>query len=427
MTCNNISTILYKDKYSKHFLLDVHTAVEYVRDVLPYFDAADELECTEIGDGNINYVFKVFSKVNGKSIIIKQANTVLRSSGRPLDMQRNRIEAEILKIEKILAPEYIPEVYYYDRAMFALSMEDISAYKNLRKELAAGKTFPAFSEHISSFLVDTLLPTTDMVLGRAEKKERVKQFINPELCDISEDLVFTEPYYDYKKRNIITKENMKFVEYTLYRDIELHTCIAKLRDDFMNHTQSLIHGDLHSGSIFINEHGMKIIDPEFAFYGPMGYDVGNVIGNLFFSYANKYWTAPQNETFLTWIKQTIAEVFDRFRIKFEKKYDELVEFPLYKSDRFKHLYTASVLADSVGYAGTEIIRRVVGDAKVWEITSVTDKHIKIPLERSLILLGKTLITRRHDIRFGAGLIQAAEDIFSCSRREILEGTAYATV
>lgn len=49
----------------------------------------------------------------------------------------------------------------------------------------------------------------------------------------------------------------------------------------MNNAQALIHGDLHSGSIFINEKGIKVIDPEFAFYGPMGYDIGNVIGNLF--------------------------------------------------------------------------------------------------------------------------------------------------
>ena len=38
------------------------------------------------------------------------------------------------------------------------------------------------------------------------------------------------------------------------------------------------------------QEGTKVIDPEFAFYGPMGYDIGNVIGNLFFAWANKYYT-----------------------------------------------------------------------------------------------------------------------------------------
>lgn len=50
--------------------------------------------------------------------------------------------------------------------------------------------------------------------------------------------------------------------------------------DFMTRAQSLIHGDLHTGSIFINEESTKVFDPEFCFYGPMGYDIGNVIANM---------------------------------------------------------------------------------------------------------------------------------------------------
>ena len=75
-----------------------------------------------------------------------------------------------------------------------------------------------------------------------------------------------------------------------------------------------------------------------------------------------------------------------------------------------------MLADSAGYAGTEIIRRVVGDAKVSEVTSVTDIALKVPLERSLILLGKIFIKRTDDMKSGSDLVQAANDIFSCAKR-----------
>ena len=50
----------------------------------------------------------------------------------------------------------------------------------------------------------------------------------------------------------------------------------------MTHAQALIHGDLHTGSIFIKEDSTKVIDAEFAFYGPIGYDVGNVIAKISF-------------------------------------------------------------------------------------------------------------------------------------------------
>ncbi len=61
-----------------------------------------------------------------------QAAALLR---RPLDIYRSKIEAQALQLESRLAPDYIPEVYHYDETMAALSMEDISAYRNLRKEL----------------------------------------------------------------------------------------------------------------------------------------------------------------------------------------------------------------------------------------------------------------------------------------------------
>ena len=53
-----------------------------------------------------------------------------------------------------------------------------------------------------------------MVLDRGEKKERVQRFINKELCDISECLVFTEPYTNDRNRNIIIDENKEYVENT---------------------------------------------------------------------------------------------------------------------------------------------------------------------------------------------------------------------
>lgn len=398
------------DKYAKHFLLNVEEVTKYAKEVLTLFAPDDQLEAIEIGDGNINYVFKVWCPKTGQSVIIKQADNVLRSSGRPLDMHRNKIEAEILKIEKQLAPEFVPEIYNYDEAMYALSMEDISAYKNLRKELMDGKVFSHFSENVSTFLADTLLPTTDLVMKRGEKKERVKLFTNPELCDISEDLVFTEPYNDYKKQNVIPKENLEYVKAMLYDDDELKCEVGMLRDQFMNHAQSLVHGDLHSGSIFANEDGIKVIDPEFAFYGPMGYDVGNVIGNLFFSWANKYYVNPKDLNFLTWIEKTIEETIDLFLAKISAKYDNIVEFDFYRIPLFKEKYIRDILADSIGYAGTEIIRRVVGDSKVVEVTSVTEMEKRIPMERSLIEIGICFIKNREKLTTGQKVTNAAKKI-----------------
>ena len=220
--------------FKKFFLMKPEDVKRYAVEVLHYFQPEDEIECIEIGDGNINYVFKAWTKKDGRSVIVKQADKLLRSSGRPLDINRSKIEARILQLEKKLAPEYIPEVYYYDETMAALSMEDISAYKNLRKELMENRVYPHLAENLSTFLASSLLPTTDLVMDRQEKKAQVKFFVNPELCDITEDLVLTEPYDNYKNRNIITPGNEAFVEEFLYGDEELHANVAMLRNRFMN-------------------------------------------------------------------------------------------------------------------------------------------------------------------------------------------------
>ena len=382
-------------KYQEHFLLDCDEVISYVKEK-NLFQGNANLTVKEIGDGNINYIFKVENKIDGKSIVLKQADKLLRSSGRPLDLARSKIEANILRIENNLAPHFVPEIYFYDEIMCVLAMEDISEYKNLRTELIAGKIFPNFVDNISEFLSRTLLLTTDLFMDKFEKKKNVKEFINPELCDISECLVFTEPYDNNKNRNIITTGNEEFVENMLYKNEDLHFAILKLREKFMNYSQSLIHGDLHSGSIFINEKGIKIIDPEFSFYGPMAYDIGNVIGNLYFPlYRAKFFMedSKKKEEFINWLEKCILDIPILFSKKCKLLWEKYSDDKLLKNRKFRDYYIENIVKDSLAYAGTEIIRRTVGDAKVLELTNLETSEKKLELEKELISKAISMIMK----------------------------------
>lgn len=382
-------------KYQEHFLLDCDEVISYVKEKNLFLEN-DDLTVKEIGDGNINYIFKVENKIDGKSIVLKQADKLLRSSGRPLDLARSKIEANILRIENNLAPHFVPEIYFYDEIICVLAMEDISEYKNLRTELVAGKIFPNFADNISEFLSRTLLLTTDLFMDKFEKKKNVKEFINPELCDISECLVFTEPYDNNKNRNIITTGNEEFVENMLYKNEDLHFAILKLREKFMNYSQSLIHGDLHSGSIFINEKGIKIIDPEFSFYGPMAYDIGNVIGNLYFPlYRAKFFMedSKKKEEFINWLEKCILDIPILFSKKCKLLWEKYSDDKLLKNRKFRDYYIENIVKDSLAYAGTEIIRRTVGDAKVLELTNLETSEKKLELEKELISKAISMIMK----------------------------------
>ena len=66
------------------------------------------------------------------------------------------------------------------------------------------------------------------------------------------------------------------------KDSRYRTELYKLRRKFMSHADGLIHADLHTSNILASRDKMKIIDMEFAFMGPFGYDLGYLVGNILY-------------------------------------------------------------------------------------------------------------------------------------------------
>lgn len=392
------------DKFDKYFLMKAADVIEYAKLKLNIFDPDDDLECKEIGDGNLNYVFRVWDKNSNISVIVKQAGGTARiSDDFKLSTDRNRIEAEILQLEGKLANGLVPVVYKYDDIMSCCSMEDLSDHVIMRRALMEHKKFPLFADHITTFMVNTLLLTTDVVVEHKEKKAMVKNYINPELCEITEDLVFTEPFNNYKGRNIVFPPNLQWVKSELYDDDELRLEAAKLKFDFMTNAQSLLHGDLHTGSIFIKEDSTKIIDPEFAFYGPMGYDIGNIIANLIFAWANADATISDKavrEDYTGWIEKTIVQVVDMFSDKFIKAWKENATEVLSREKGFDEWYLGTVLRDTAAVTGFELCRRIVGMAQVKDITAIADENARTRAERICITAAKDYIKNRNNYKTG---------------------------
>src|SRR5690606_18647916 len=154
--------------------------------------------------------------------------------------------------------------------------------------------YPLFAEHISSFLAQTLFYTSDLGMNQQLKKMQVKNFINPDLCKITEDLIFDDPYTISSNNNYDTY--LEDAAQQLRDDEVLQLEVAILREKFLTKSQSLLHGDLHTGSIFITKSSTKVIDPEFAYYGPIGFDVGAVFANLLLNYCSvEHWIAKEQQ------------------------------------------------------------------------------------------------------------------------------------
>jgi 5-methylthioribose kinase len=389
------------------------TILDYVRtrpELREVFRSGEELTANEVGDGNLNLVFKVWATADpNRTIVIKQALPYLRLVGGdwPLPVDRARIEAAALQVEFDLVPEHTPRVYFYDPEMYLFAMQNLYQHIIMRKGLIQGITYPLFAEHIGLFLAKTLGATSDLVLDYRTKKEQVVRFTNPELCKITEDLVFTEPYRP-TARNGFHKELEPQV-LALQADEALRVEVAQMKEKFMTQAQALVHGDLHTGSIMINQTETFAIDPEFAFYGPMGFDVGAVIGNLFLSYAShEVRTADpaQRASFRKYLTDSVITLWHVFEREFQRHVWDHVD-PVNMPVGYQRNYMLRVLQDSAGLGACKMMRRVIGLAGVEDIRGIKDVHERAIAGSLALNIGQALIKQRTSIHTIEDLIAVA--------------------
>lgn len=399
-------------RFDKYFLMEEDDVIEYIKEKHDYFAKDDVITCKEIGDGNLNYVFHLKNQ-DGKSIIVKHSGVETRAkSGRLISLDRNRKEAEIMINQDKLAPGLVPKVFVHDNTMACYLMEDLSAYKILRTAMLNFETCPVYAEQVAEYMVRIGLPTTDIAMNHKEKKGEVVKFINDDLCQISEQLVYSEAVLNTSGKNSCTEENVEFVNKEVYGDKALALETAKLKFEFMEHAQALIHGDLHSGSVFARKDQIKVFDPEFTFYGPMGYDLGNVIAHLIFALMYSEATNTVNkEEFKAWAYESIEKTIDLYIEKFKALYAECVTDDLAKVDGFMEYYLDGILSDAAGTCGLEVLRRIVGVAKVAELTKLEDAK-RAEMERELLGLAKKFIMNRAEVKTGTTYVNYVKGIFN---------------
>lgn len=259
-------------------------AVEYARQYGRVSEPQALVSADEIGDGNLNLVFKIRDREGVSRVIVKQALPYVRCVGesRPLTLDRARIEAETLLVHGGFCPRHTVKVLHHDPELAVMVQEDLSDHRIWRSELVQGNYHPLAAGQLAEYLAQTLFHTSDFYQSAQQKKAEVSRFTNPELCQITEDLFFTDPYIDHE-RNRFEAALLPQVQ-ALREDTPLKLAVAGLKHRFLSKAEALLHGDIHSGSIFVAEGRLKAIDAEFGFYGPIGFDIGTALGNLLLNY-----------------------------------------------------------------------------------------------------------------------------------------------
>ncbi|MBB6733490.1 S-methyl-5-thioribose kinase [Cohnella zeiphila] len=396
---------------SSYHPLSEAEAIEIARSIREVFPTGEELVSREIGDGNLNLVFHIAQPATGRSLIVKQALPYAKVVGEswPLSLDRARIESEALIKQGELAPGLAPRVYKADHELALTVMEDLSDHVIMRRGLIEGGHYPKFAGHISEFLARTLFFTSDLGMNQQDKKRLVQSYINPDLCKITEDLIFDHPYYDAETNNI--EDSIRDAAEAIWRDEALLFEVAHLREKFLTRAQALLHGDLHTGSIFVTPESTKVIDPEFAYFGPMGFDVGAVIGNLLLNFAGQeHWSADDvsRRDRRSELLATIRDVWTLFEGKFRRLWDEHGVDRVARAAGYQDDYMLRLLRDTIGFAGAKTVRRVYGLAHVADLDTIPDAAARERAQRLALAIGTGLIRRNRQAESIEDVILIAE-------------------
>ncbi|WP_395061953.1 S-methyl-5-thioribose kinase [Paraburkholderia silvatlantica] len=372
-----------------------------------------ELQVVEVGDGNLNYVYFVSSTRDPRlSVVVKQAPPYLRLVGEAWPLPRERMEREVAALRRFgaLCPEHVPSVFHADSEKFLMVMQRLDSHRVLRGGLMDGIVYPRLADHISTFLARTLFHGSDLYLAPDAKKAAVGGDINTELCRITEELVFTFPFEDHPS-NVYSPALPAAAIERLRTHEPLRLAAGEMKWAFMNHAETLVHGDLHTGSIMANEHETYVIDPEFAFYGPMGFDTGAFIANLLLACYARDWhdreAGRDPAGYQGWLLGQVEAVWNAFAQKFGQiwRQHERATGHAYiggpagtrAADAFRDDFIRRLFADTLGVAGCKMIRRIVGMAKVAEITGIKDDAVRARVEVRCLKLAEALLVRRREL------------------------------
>jgi 5-methylthioribose kinase len=371
-------------------------------------DRTEQWQIREVGDGNLNLVF-IVEGTDG-SVCVKQALPYVRAAGPswPMSPERAFFENSYYTAVAPYVGALIPRIYHYDAQLYCTVMERLSPHIILRHGLIAGRRYENLARDIGEYIARACFFTSDFARPFERKMDGIALFAaNKPLVRISVDLIFADPYF-LSARNRHTSPQLDEIVSTLRRDAPLKVAAARFGQKFISEAQALIHGDLHSGSVMVTENDSRVIDPEFAFYGPIGFDLGAFFGNLLLSwYSQPGHSTPNDDrgAYQEWLLQQPKIFWETFRTRFLALWTEDAKGDAFPAAMFstsadraalqsaRSAFLNSLFADMLGFGACKMIRRILGFAHVVDFECIQDAALRADCEAGALALAQMLLTR----------------------------------
>ncbi|MDO4189526.1 MAG: phosphotransferase [Eubacteriales bacterium] len=330
--------------YMKKHMPDLDTSVPMT------ISMVGEGSAEEDGDGYVNYIFRVQSEKG--SYVVKQGLPMGRMTGAPMNMERNKLDYDAMRIFYAIAPEYVPFLVFHDEDNNVFVMEDVSYLNVARFQFNKNVIFPIFGRQCGEYLAKTSFYTSEYYLSREEYADLQNRFANVQMRKVMEDGMFLDRF-GMGSDTSLGKEFEDFCQ-KISTDRDYVTELYKIRRSYMSHADALIHADFHTSNIFASEDQMKVIDMEFAFMGPFGYDLGYLAGNLISQYCAACYKPFDSEmermVMKSYYLSTIKALYETYFKVFDECWHKDVKERYVGQEGLLQSIQQETLLESIGYA-----------------------------------------------------------------------------
>jgi len=255
----------------EQLVLDESNLADYLRG-RGLVRAGEAVQAEKAGDGNINWVRRVRRSGPGGTFVVKQARPALeRFPQYSVTTERILFEARYYESVAPLDPEALcPRVLDFDPDARVLVLEDLGDVPRLDRVLESGDDTGGALEVLVRFLARVHQGTRD----RAELLDR---FHNPEMQRLHGDHIFELPLRpnDFPLAPPVAERAA-----ALRNDRELVAIADGLYARYLGTRRALVHGDVQGANVLLTPDGPRLLDAEIAHVGDPAFDVGILLAHV---------------------------------------------------------------------------------------------------------------------------------------------------
>lgn len=227
------------------------------------------------GEGNMNFTLRILTET--RSFIVKQSREYVEKYPQvAAPAERVLREAEFYEVIETVPSlkAMMPTLIGLDKDNRVMVMED----------LGNGSDFTYLYQLGKEFLEEDLFAVIDFAASlhtSITTDTQAHRITNTEMRKLNHEHIFNYPYAVDNGINLddilpgLQKEANR-----LKADNVLIAEVKKLGDLYLENGDILLHGDYFPGSWLATVGGLKIIDPEFCFFGKAEFEIGVMLAHL---------------------------------------------------------------------------------------------------------------------------------------------------